>query len=140
MSDSNLPPIANLLLAALPPEDYRRLAPHLEPVPLTLHKVLYQQGAEVTHAYFPSDSMISLVAVIGNKRIEIGVVGREGMISTSSFMGTGFTPFEAMVQLADGAMRMEAHILKEEFDRGGAIQQLLLKYAQPLYIQGNYSF
>lgn len=135
MSDANLSPFTNQLLAALPAEDLQRLAPHLKYVHMPLHQVLYEQGAAVTQVFFPEKSMISLVSVLRSRRIEVGVVGLEGMVSTSSFMGGGVSPFETMIQVENGAWRLAVGILQEEFDRGGALQKLLLNYAQSLYIQ-----
>lgn len=137
MSDTSLShsPPANQLLAALPATDYQRLLPHLEPVSLKLEEVLYQQGVEITHVYFPTTAMISLVTVLANRKIEVGVVGREGMVSTSVFMGDGISFFESMAQISGDVLRMEAPQLKAEFERGGALQHLLLRYVHVLYLQ-----
>ena len=135
-STKSRPAIENRLLAALPPTAYQRLLPHLEPVTLELKKVLYREGGTIRHVYFPSGAMISLVSVMSSGRsVEIGVVGREGMASTVPFMGGGTSPYEAMVQISNGALRMKASTLKEEFHRGGPLQDLLLRYAQAFSIQ-----
>ncbi len=137
MSNANLSPLSptNQLLAALPPTEYERLLPYLEPVSLKLEDYLYMQGEAVTHVYFPTTAMLSLVIVLDNRKIEVGVVGHEGMATTTSFMGNGISPFEVMAQIAGDALRMEASILKQEFQQGGALQQFLLRYAQALYLQ-----
>lgn len=130
------PPLENRLLATLPEEDYRRLRPQLEPVTLKLRDVLYKAGEAASHVYFPRQAIVSLVAVMKDgHRVEVGLVGNEGMLSTTSFMGGNSSPNEAMVQVADGAVRMEAAALAEEFRRGGALQVILLRYAQSLFAQ-----
>ena len=136
MSDANLSPLSpgNQLLAALPPVDYERIAPHLEPVTLKLEDIVYRQGEEITHAYFPVSGMFSLVTILGDKKIEVGVVGREGMVSTSHFMGHTTSPLNHGAARGRGVAD-EASKLKEEFNRGGALQQFLLRYVQALYIQ-----
>jgi CRP-like cAMP-binding protein len=125
----------NRLLAALPLADYQRLLPYLEPVALQLTECLYQQAETVTHVYFPTTAMISLVTVLDHRKIEVGVVGREGMVSTAVFMDDGISPYETMAQVAGDAVRIKASILKEAFHQGGALQQILLRYAQALYLQ-----
>jgi CRP-like cAMP-binding protein len=133
--EKSRPPILNRLLAALPPKEYQRLRPHLEPATLTLKQVLYREGASAESVWFPQQGMISLVSVLESGRaIEIGIVGSEGMVGTATFMG-GQAPCEAMVQLAGSALRMKAGVLSREFKRGGALQDLLLHYAQALYVQ-----
>lgn len=130
------PPTDNQLLAALPKEDYQRLLPHLEPVSLTLKTVLHQEGSVVEQVYFPTRGMISLVSVMEDGHtVEVGVVGNEGMASTAAFMGAGAAPNQSVVQLAGSAMRMPAEVLRAEFQRGGALQKVLLGYAQALYSQ-----
>ncbi|HZS10440.1 MAG TPA: Crp/Fnr family transcriptional regulator [Blastocatellia bacterium] len=135
-SDKSRPPIENRLLATLPAEEYERLRPHLEPVTLKLRDVLYREGDIIRHAWFPHTAMVSLVSVMNtNRRIEVGLVGSEGMVSTVSFMGGETATSDAIVQIQNGAARMEAGVLREEFRRGGVLQELLLRYAQSLYVQ-----
>jgi CRP-like cAMP-binding protein len=129
-------PIVNRLLAALPSEEYQRLHPHLEPIDLKLRQILYGAGERASHAYFPHQSIVSLVSVMKDgRRVEVGLVGNEGMLSTETFMGGNGSPNEAMVQLADSGVRMETEILLKEFKRGGLLQVILLRYAQSLFAQ-----
>jgi CRP-like cAMP-binding protein len=130
------PPGSNLLLAALPAADYDRLRPHLEPVPLPLGWALYESGDRQAHVYFPTEGIVSLLYVMENgASAEIAVTGNEGLIGISLFMGGGSTPSRAIVQSAGQAYRLGAEILKQEFERGGHLQHLLLRYTQALITQ-----
>ena len=126
------PPARNRILAALPPEDYERLAPHLEPVALPFNQTIYRPHEPITHVYFPEDAMISIVATTAQgESVEVGVVGREGMTGSSALIGAdSSTPNESMVQLANGGLRMRSEVVREEFRRGGALQDLLLRFMQ----------
>ncbi len=129
-------PIENRLLAALPMEDYQRLHPHLEPITLKLKEIVQVAGKPASYVYFPSKSIVSLVSLMQDgRRVEVGLVGGEGMLSTSSFMGGEGSPNEGMVQVANGGLRMKSEVLVEEFNRGGALQVILLRYAQSLFSQ-----
>jgi CRP-like cAMP-binding protein len=126
----------NRLLSALPVEDYQRLLPHLEPVSLSLNQVLYEVNEPITHVYFPSESIVSLVAPMEDgATIEVGLVGQEGMAGILVILGGMTKAHRAIVQVADSAVRLNATILKAEFDRGGALQTLLLRYLQTLLTQ-----
>ncbi|MGA9997707.1 MAG: Crp/Fnr family transcriptional regulator [Pyrinomonadaceae bacterium] len=131
------PPTANWILSALPPEDYERLAPHLEPVNLTLNQTIYPPHTPVTHVYFPENAMISVVAnSTDGASVEVGVIGREGMSGVAALLGVdGTTPTESMVQIADGALRMSAEVMRAEFNRSGAFQDRVLRYMQAYTIQ-----
>lgn len=130
------PPVENRLLAALPTDIHQRLRPHLEPVTLKLRQILYETGDPLNYVYFPHQSLLSLVSLLKNGySVEVGMVGNEGMVSISAFMGGSTSPYQVIVQGADGAMRMPAAALKEEFNRGGPLQTLLLLYAEALHIQ-----
>ena len=130
------PPLENRLLAALPADIYRRLHPHLERITLKLKQVLYEEGDVIDYVYFPNNALISLVSKMKNgTSAEVGMVGSEGMVSTSVFMGGLTMPYQAIVQGSNGAMKMSAAILREEFDRGGPLQILLLRYTHALHIQ-----
>jgi len=124
------------LLAALPSADYERLLPHLMLVPMTLGEALYESGILLRHVYFPTDSIVSLLYVMADgASAEIAVVGNEGVIGVSLFMGGETTPSRAVVQSAGHAYRLTGQLLKEEFTKAGAMQRLLLRYTQSLLTQ-----
>ena len=126
----------NHLLAALPASEYERLLPHLERVPLELGWALYEAGTPQNHVYFPTDSIVSLLYVMQDgSSAEIAVVGNEGLVGISLFMGGETTPSRAVVQSAGYAYRLKALYLKQEFERGGPLQHLLLRYTQALITQ-----
>jgi CRP-like cAMP-binding protein len=130
------PPSKNLLLAALPGEDYRRLEPHLEPIALPLGRAIYESGDRLAHVYFPTEGIVSLLYVMANgASAEIAVTGNEGLVGISLFMGGDSTPSRAIVQSAGHAYRLRADMLKREFDRGGPLQHLLLRFTQALITQ-----
>ncbi len=128
---------ANWILTALPPDDYERLAHHLEPVKLPFARTIYAPNEVIKHVYFPTTAMVSVVAnTQDGLSVEIGVVGREGMTGTSSLIGDeGTSPTESMAQLGGDGLRMPAEVAREEFTRGGAFQNLLLRYMQALSVQ-----
>jgi CRP-like cAMP-binding protein len=126
----------NALLAALPVAERARLAPELELVPLTLGQVLYESGETMSHAYFPTDSVISLLYVMKNgESAEIAIVGNEGMIGIALFMGGDSTMSRAIVQNAGRAYRLKAQILKDEFHKGSALSRALLMFGSALITQ-----
>jgi len=129
-------PRQNRLIAALPAEDYARIAPALELVPIPLGHALYEPGMQMRHVYFPIDSIVSLLCVMEDGgSAEIAVVGNEGVVGVSLFMGGETTPSRAVVQGGGHAYRMKSQMLKEEFDRAGAMQHVLLHYTQALLTQ-----
>ena len=129
-------PQHNQLLAALPEADLVRLTPSLELVRMVLGDVLYESGVQMHHVYFPVDSIISLLYVMEDgASAEIAVVGREGIVGVSLFMGGETTPSRAVVQSAGHAYRMRGQLLRDEFDRAGPAQHLLLRYTQSLLTQ-----
>src|SRR6202050_1400186 len=129
-------PSRNHLLAALPNSDFNRLTPHLRLVSLSLGEALYESGIALRHVYFPIDSIVSLLNVMADgASAEISVVGNDGVVGVSLFMGGESTPSRAVVQSAGHAYRMRAAILKSEFTRAGAMQHLLLRYTQALLTQ-----
>ena len=129
-------PKQNHLLAALPAADLIRLAPQLEPVPLPLGAVIYESGGEQGHVYFPTSGIVSLLYVMNDgAAAEIAVVGNEGMVGISLFMGGGTTPSRAVVQSAGWGYRLRGEVLRKEFESGGALQHLLLRYTQALITQ-----
>lgn len=133
---STAPAARNHLLEALPAAELERLTAHLEPVSLLLGNSLYEHGGQLQHAYFPLSAIVSLHYVTGSgASAEIAGVGNEGMVGVSLFMGGNTTPSSAVVQTAGLALRLERSIVKTEFDRGGAMQRLLLRYTQALMSQ-----
>jgi CRP-like cAMP-binding protein len=126
----------NHLLAALPDEDYQRIAPHLELVKLPLGEVVYESGARMSHVYFPTTSIVSLLYVMEDgASAEIAVVGNDGLVGISLFMGGDTTPSRGVVQSAGHSLRLSADRLKAEFSRYGATMHLLLRYTQALITQ-----
>ena len=129
-------PHQNHLLDALPVSDYERVASHLELIPMALGDVLYESGAKLRHVYFPTTCVISLLYVMEDgASAEIAVVGNEGILGISLFMGGNTTPSRAIVQSAGHAFRLEARLLKDEFERYGPTMHLLLRYTQALITQ-----
>src|SRR5436190_2222151 len=129
-------PRQNHLLAALPAAESERLSPQLELVPMPLGEALYESGGKLQHVYFPTTSIVSLLYVLENgASAEIAVVGNEGILGISLFMGGETTPSRAVVQSAGYAYRLKASLMKKEFERGGPLQYLLLRYTQALITQ-----
>ena len=129
-------PKQNHLLAALPAVEWERLRPHMELRPMPLGHVLYESGSTMRHVYFPTTSIVSLLYVMENgSSAEIAIVGNEGIIGISLFMGGETTPSRAIVQSAGQAYRIPGKYLKEEFFRAGPLQRLLLRYTQALITQ-----
>jgi len=129
-------PNHNYLLAALPAEEFARLAPHLELVPLLLGEILYEPGGQLRHAYFPTTAIVSLHYVTeSGASSEIAGVGHEGVVGISLFLGGDTTPSSAVVLIAGHGYRLERRLLKQEFDRAGVTQRLLLRYTQALMTQ-----
>jgi CRP-like cAMP-binding protein len=126
----------NHLLAALPAAEFARLLPHLELVPMPLGEALYESGGRLQHVYFPTTSIVSLLYVLANgASAEIAIVGNEGILGISLFMGGETTPSRAVVQSAGYGYRLLAHLLKQEFNRAGPVLHLLLRYTQALITQ-----
>ncbi len=129
-------PRQNALLAVLPEAEWQRWLPHLEAVELPLAKVLYEPGARLSHVYFPTTAIVSLLYVMEDgASAEIAVVGREGLVGVSLFMGGETTPSRAVVQSAGLAFRLRANLMLEEFNRAGPVLHLLLRYTQALITQ-----
>jgi CRP-like cAMP-binding protein len=129
-------PLQNLLLAALPPEDYARLAPDLELIPMPLGWAVYESGGHLGYLYFPTTSIISLLYVMeSGASAEIAITGNEGLVGISLFMGGESTPSRAVVQSAGNGYRLKAGVLKREFALGGELQHLALRYTQALITQ-----
>jgi CRP-like cAMP-binding protein len=129
-------PRTNDLLAALPAEEWARWEPQLEKVELKLGQVLYESGTTMHHVYFPTNAIVSLLYVMENgASAEIGVVGHEGVVGVSIFMGGGSTPSRAVVQSAGWGFRLRSAAVKDEFNRSGPVMHLLLRYTQALITQ-----
>ncbi len=129
-------PNQNHLLAALPTAEFERLAPHLELIPMLLGQPLYEPGGHLQHVYFPTTAIVSLLFVLeSGASAEIAGVGNEGILGISLFMGGDTTPSSAVVQTAGHGYRLQGKLLKEEFNRGGLMQRLLLRYTQALLTQ-----
>lgn len=126
----------NHLLAALSEAEREVIADRLELVPLHLGEMLYEPGSQLQHAYFPTTSIVSLHYVMATgASAEAAGVGNEGMVGVSLFMGGNTTPSSAVVQTAGHAYRLERGLLKEQFNRAGMLQRLLLRYTQALMTQ-----
>lgn len=126
----------NHLLAALPQAEFERLEPHLELVALPLGEALYESGGQLHYVYFPTTCIISMLYVMEDgATAEIAMVGNEGILGVSLFMGGETTPSRAVVQSAGHAYRLKAQLLKDEFNRAGPVLHLLLRYTQALITQ-----
>jgi len=129
-------PAQNRLLAALPPEGQDRIFPNLELVPMPLGHVVCESGLEMRHVYFPTTSIVSLLYVMEDgSSAEIAVVGNEGIVGISLFMGGETTTSRAVVQSAGHAYRLRGQSIKDSFLRAGTMQRLLLCYTQALLTQ-----
>ena len=127
---------ANKLLAALPASDYQRLIPHMKLVPLSNRQVLYQTGETITQVYFPNKAVVSIVTTMEDgSTAEVGLVSNEAMVGMPVILGSNTTITTAFVHIPDTAMQIDADILKSEFNRGAALQTVLLCYVQRVYTQ-----
>ncbi len=129
-------PRLNQLLAALPEAEWVRWVPQLEPVELPLGKALYESGRTLSHVYFPTTAIVSLLYVLEDgASAEIAVVGNDGLVGISLFMGGESTTSRAVVQSAGQGYRLKASLLLQEFNRAGPVLHLLLRYTQALITQ-----
>jgi len=129
-------PRKNRLLAALPAADWQRWLPQLQAVEMPLGHVLCESGRLPTHVYFPTTAIVSLLYVMENgASAEIAVVGNEGIVGVSLFMGGGSTPSRAVVQSAGLGFRMNGQAIKTEFNQSPAVVHLLLRYTQAMITQ-----
>ena len=129
-------PRQNHLLAALPRSESDRLLPHMEAVTLPLGDALYESGDRLNHVYFPTTAIVSLLSVMENgASAEIAVVGNEGIVGIALFMGGETMPSRAVVQSMGEAYRLNGKVLKQEFNRAGALQHLLLRYTLAMLTQ-----
>lgn len=129
-------PRQNHLLNALPNAELERLFPELEFVHMPLGKVVYESGELLRHVYFPTTCIISLLYVTENgSSAEIAMVGKEGLLGISIYMGGNTTTHRAVVQSDGFSYRIKAHLIKNEFNRAGPVLRLLLRYTQALITQ-----
>ncbi len=126
----------NDLLAILPVDELERIHHHLELVPLPLGEVIYESGGKLSHLYFPTTAIVSLLYVTEDgASAEISIVGNEGVVGVAIFMGGGTMPNMAVVQSAGYAYRLKAQLLQQEFNRSLPMRHLLLRYTQALLTQ-----
>jgi len=126
----------SMLLAAIPKQELQRWQPDLEYVDMPLGQVLYESGGRISYVYFPTTAIVSLLYVLENgSSAEIAVVGNEGIVGISLFMGGESTSSRAVVQSAGHGFRLRAQALKTEFNRSGPVLHLLLRYTQALITQ-----
>ncbi len=134
--NTNNDALKNQILAALPSAEWGRWVSDLQPVHLGLGQVLYEAGATMDYVYFPTTAIVSLLYVMEDgASAEIAVVGHEGVVGVSLFMGGGSTPSRAVVQSAGSGYRLGAGYMKREFDRAGPVLHVLLRYTQALITQ-----
>lgn len=128
--------LSNRILSAAPKGEYERLLPHLEYVELRLGETVQEPGEPITHAYFPYSGVVSLVALSPDgKEVEVGMVGREGMVGLPLALGTDSLPFRAYAQVSGGGVRVKAGVFKQEMGRCGGLFWLLLRYSQALFVE-----
>ena len=128
--------MANSLLAALPRKDCQRLLAGLEPVKLTFGEILYEPGTPIQHVYFPTDALVSLLTVVdGHMALEIGLVGREGMLGIPIALGTNDSPVRALVQGTGTALRMKSAQFLREFRRSVPLQREIHRYIHERIVQ-----
>ena len=127
---------ANRILNALTPSEFESLSPHLDPINLSRGEVLCRPDQPVTHVYFPNRGTVSVVSTFEDgTSVEVGMVGNEGMFGVCVFLGSVSTPLTAQVQLPGEGLRMRAEVLRREFQKGGQLQDLLLRYTQAFITQ-----
>lgn len=126
----------NYLFHSIPDKEWDRLLPFIEPVSLPLGKVLYEPGMKMSYVYFPTTSIVSLLYALENgSSAEIAVVGNEGIVGISIFMGGESTSSRAVVQSAGLGYRVKSSLILNEFNNAGPVMHLLLRYTQALITQ-----
>jgi CRP-like cAMP-binding protein len=129
-------PVANRLLAALPGKEYQRLQPHLEEGALSFGEVLYEPGEIIQRVYFPNHGVVSLLSMVEDRStLEVGVVGAEGMVGISVFLGAQASPNQALVQGDGAAMSMKADAMRKHVGQKGPLPDMLRRYANSLLAQ-----
>jgi CRP-like cAMP-binding protein len=136
MAASKSPPIANQLLAALPKKDYQGLQRHLEEIPLVFEEIIYEPNGMISDVYFPNSGIVSLLAGLNERAtLEVGLVGNEGMVGLSVFLGVNSSFNRAVVQGVGSAMKMTATALRKKCNDGGALPRLLQRYSHSVMMQ-----
>jgi CRP-like cAMP-binding protein len=128
--------VQNHILAGLPSQVYQQILPHLKLVHCEHGEVLYENGQTMRHVYFPNDSVVSFVYITAEGvSIEVGVVGKEGMVGIPVVLGSTVSPYRAVVQVPNSAWKMKTDALRNEFRKGGPLQHLLHQYINGLMMQ-----
>ena len=136
LSQNTQRPTENRILASLPADEYERLQPYFEEVKLHIGEILSYPGEKIEYVYFPLQSTVSVVALTEDgTQCEVGVVGNEGMFGLPIVLGTETAPLQAIVQVADGAIRMKADSFRAEVGSCPKLYKNLLRYAQAFYVQ-----
>ena len=134
------PPTQNRLLASLPSEELKALLPHLEQVSLSRRQTIILPDEPIPFIYFPINSLLSLVTVMEDgSTVEAGAIGREGMAGLPILLDAGTTPMQTLTQIPGQAVRVKAQIIKEAFDRGGALRHILHRYIHTTIVVGSQS-
>jgi CRP-like cAMP-binding protein len=129
-------PGKNRLLAALPRDEYHRLLPHLEKVPLPLKDILYEANGSIPHVFFPLSGVVSLVILMESGfTLEVGTIGNEGMVGTPVFLGSESSPTRAISQVPGEALRLETKVFQKEMRRRGPLHGLVQRYTQAMINQ-----
>jgi CRP-like cAMP-binding protein len=135
MSGANQPSGQNQILAALPREEYERLAPHLKTVSLELGQILFRPEEQIHFVHFPATAVVSLLTDLEDGTgMEVGLVGHEGMVGISAILGGNETKL-ATLQASGASFQLEAGKLREEFNRGETLRRSLLRYTHALMTQ-----
>jgi CRP-like cAMP-binding protein len=125
--------VKNDILRALLNSEYKHLRPMLEQVDLKLGEIIYQADQRIDHVYFPETAVVAMIDTVEDGgTVEVGIIGREGMVGINIFLGCLVTPDKAMVQISGSAMRMKTSDLRKELRFGSPLQRLLLRYTQAL--------
>jgi len=124
-------PIKNQLLTSLINKEYQHLLPYLQHVEMPLGETIYSEGRTIDDVYFPENCVVSLLSTLENgATTEVGLVGKEGMVGLTVFLGGAITPERALVQLGGTAMKMKASVLRNELQVGSSLQLLLFRYTR----------
>jgi len=136
VDENIIKPRVNRLLAALPDSEYEHLVPQLKLVSLPVRQVIYEPGELITHVYFPEYAAVSVVtAMEDGSTVEVGIVSNEGMVGIPVILGGDTTTTKAFVQIPGAGFQMDADVFRTEFNRGEALQSLMLRYIQAIYTE-----
>jgi CRP-like cAMP-binding protein len=140
MSAAGIKPTDNNLLARMAPDDLESIAPHLELVHLAHSQILIEPHEPIRQMYFPVTALGSLVAVLADgSTVEAGMVGREGVVGVPVLLDTDSTPMQTVAQIAGEAFRIRAEIVKQRYDKGGSVFQILNRYIHILFVVASQS-